>query len=440
MRDYFEQLATHVFAGLSGSEVALVSGSGETSDFVRLNRGLVRQSGSVKQAALSISLLCDGRDASGSTTISGDPDADTARLTKLTTDLRETLPHVPENPYQTYNDAVESTEHVAESRVPKTPDTLDQIRAAAGDHDLVGILANGVMWSGFANSLGQRNWKETWNYNFDWSLYHQADKAVKNGYSGFEWDEQAFADKMTLSKEQLRVMTRAPKSIRPGMYRAYLAPSALCEVISMMSWGGFSLRARRTRTTPLLHLIDGKDQFDASVHMDENIGEGIAPNFERHGFLSPDRIPLIRGGEAADSLVSPRSALEFDETTNGANGMEAPGSMDMAGGDIAKDSVLTTLGDGLYIGNLWYLNFSDRQACRTTGVTRFGTFWVEGGELVAPVSVMRFDESVYRALGDNLEGLTTEREFQIDPGTYGGRTYNSVRLPGAIIGDFSLTL
>ena len=117
-----------------------------------------------------------------------------------------------------------------------------------------------------------------------------------------------------------------------------------------------------------------------------------------------------------------------------------PVSIDLAAGSIPNHQALATLKDGLYIGNLWYLNFSDRQACRTTGVTRFGTFWVEGGELVAPVNVMRFDESMYRALGDNLEGLTSDREFIIDPGTYGGRTYTSARLPGALVGDFSLTL
>ena len=66
------------------------------------------------------------------------------------------------------------------------------------------------------------------------------------------------------------------------------------------------------------------------------------------------------------------------------------------------------LGTGLYIGNLWYLNFSDRAACRTTGMTRFGTFWVEGGEIVAPIDVLRFDDTAYHLLGDRLAGLTDQ--------------------------------
>jgi predicted Zn-dependent protease len=43
---------------------------------------------------------------------------------------------------------------------------------------------------------------------------------------------------------------------------------------------------------------------------------------------------------------------------------------------------LKTLGTGVYISDLHYLNYSDRQACRMTGMTRFACLWVEDGELV----------------------------------------------------------
>ena len=100
----------------------------------------------------------------------------------------------------------------------------------------------------------------------------------------------------------------------------------------------------------------------------------------------------------------------------------------------------TALGSGIYVGNLWYSNFSDRTACRTTGMTRFATFWVENGEIVAPLEVMRFDETLYRMLGANLVGLTRERETILDPGTYYERSTDSARLPGALIDDFTFTL
>jgi hypothetical protein len=52
---------------------------------------------------------------------------------------------------------------------------------------------------------------------------------------------------------------------------------------------------------------------------------------------------------------------------------------------------------------------------------------------------MRFDETIYRMLGENLIGLTTERETLLDPGTYHCRSTVSARLPGALVEDFTFT-
>ncbi len=94
----------------------------------------------------------------------------------------------------------------------------------------------------------------------------------------------------------------------------------------------------------------------------------------------------------------------------------------------------------LYISNLWYLNFSDRTACRLTGMTRFASFWVEGGRIVAPVDVMRFDDSVFRLLGQELVGLTSERELLVNSDSYHQRNANSMRLPGAVVREMAFTL
>jgi predicted Zn-dependent protease len=172
----------------------------------------------------------------------------------------------------------------------------------------------------------------------------------------------------------------------------------------------------------------------------ENTRDGVAPDFQGAGFIKPDQVTLIEAGAFRDCLVSPRSAKEYDVPTNGASGAEAPESVEMAAGDIARDDVLQQLETGVYINNLWYLNYSDRSACRMTGMTRFATFWVEGGIIQAPLSVMRFDESIYRMFGDHLLGLTAERDFILDAGTYHQRSTGSSRLPGALVEQFNFTL
>ena len=112
----------------------------------------------------------------------------------------------------------------------------------------------------------------------------------------------------------------------------------------------------------------------------------------------------------------------------------------MAPGTLPTDAALKELGTGVWIGNVWYLNYSDRSNCRTTGMTRFATFWVENGVIQAPLNVMRFDETLYRMLGENLVALTNECEWILDADTYGGRSTRSARVPGALIEDFTFTL
>ena len=65
---------------------------------------------------------------------------------------------------------------------------------------------------------------------------------------------------------------------------------------------------------------------------------------------------------------------------------------------------------------------------------------VENGEIKAPINVMRFDESLYDLLGDNLQHVTKEREFIFDPGTYGKRSNSSIELPGILVKSMCLTL
>jgi predicted Zn-dependent protease len=178
----------------------------------------------------------------------------------------------------------------------------------------------------------------------------------------------------------------------------------------------------------------------SSVSLRENSRDGIAPGFQADGFLKAPEVSLIGGGKHSSSLISPRSAREFGIDNNGANSSESPEALDMSAGTMQRDEILKTLDTGLLIGNLHYLNYSDRMACRMTGMTRFATFWVENGEIKAPLNVMRFDDSAYRLLGNNLLGLTAERDLIVDSGSYGERSTASARLPGALVKDFALTL
>lgn len=302
--------------------------------------------------------------------------------------------------------------------------------------DLVGIYAGGTIARAFANSLGQKNWHEIDSFNFDFSLHGEGDRAVKGGYAGFDWDKGTFEGRVSSAIEQFQLLGKTRKDIPIGEHRAYLAPRALSEVTGLLNWGAFSARSQKTRQSPLLRMQEGA-RLSPKVTLRENTAEGMAAGFQGDGFLKPERVVLIDRGALKDALVSPRSAKEYGLEPNGS---ETASSLDLAAGALAEKDVLAALDMGLYVSNLWYLNYSDRPAARITGMTRFATFWVEGGRISAPVGAMRFDDSLYGMLGENLQDLTQQREFLPDPSTYGERSTASERLPGILLKSLRFTL
>jgi len=438
MKEQFYGLATRLEKSLRAGETLLANFSAERSDFVRFNKALVRQAGSVEQRYVNLRLVRDGRQASASMALAGNSE-DVSLCTEALERLRDALGDLPKDPWLLVNEKPQSTNTERQGSVVPAQEVVEQTLRFAKGRDLVGFYAGGTIYRGFANSLGQRNWHEVDSFDFDWSLYRQGDQAVKTSYAGFGWNPAEFAAKMQHAAEQVELLGLPTRKIEPGEYRAYLAPRALVDVMGMLAWGGFSARARQTKQSPLLRMQEGRT-LAKQVTLSENTGEGVAPAFQAEGFIKPPLVPLISGGKLADALASPRSAKEYQLATNGAGGNESPESMDLASGGLAEADVLKALGTGLYISNLWYLNFSDRPAGRITGMTRFATFWVENGSIVAPVTPMRFDDSVYRILGESLVDFTRERELLPDTSTYMERQTGSARLPGALVSALRFTL
>ncbi|MDE2477084.1 MAG: TldE/PmbA family protein [Alphaproteobacteria bacterium] len=439
MRDHFLQLADFAATRTRSGEGFLLRYSGEQSRFVRFNRAAVRQSGTVEQHYLTIELFKGRQHLSQQLAITGLA-GDRQRLDGAISELRELLSFAPEDPHFLVSDAVCSTERNDVGRLLSDDAVIPVILDKAADSDFVGFYAAGPIHHGFANSFGQRNWHTVHTFSLDGCFYLQSDKAVKLSYGGREWDESVFAEKIAHAQTQLSFLERTPKTIAPGGYRAFLSTAATEELLGLLCWGGFGLAAHRTGATPLIRLARGEAALSPMVHLVEDTKAGLAPEFQDEGFVKPASVTLIENGQYKECLAAPRSAEEFHALQNGANADEAPAALEMAPGQLADQDILSALGTGLLIGNLWYLNYSDRNACRLTGMTRFATFWVENGAITAPVNVMRFDDSIYRMLGDNLIALTAARDWRLSTDTYEGRSTRAMHIPGALIDDFRLTL
>jgi len=439
VKNAFETLVAELNKALRTGEQFTLGYSAEQSQFVRFNHAKVRQAGEVSQASAQLRLIRDGRQAEQQVTLSGDAQLDSQRLNTALEQLRQTLPLLAVDPYLRLDESAWHSHSQQQQPLPELNEVLALLEHEAGDLDLVGIYAAGPICRGFASSFGAFGWHQANSFNVDWSLFHANGEAVKANYAGQAWRADDFTMRLRQAREQLGFLGRPAVTLKPGSYRAYLAPAAMDEIAGMLCWGGFSAQALATGNSALQRLYNGDARLSPLVSFSEQVSGSLSPAFSDEGSPRLD-VPLIRQGEALQRLVSARSAAEFGLLANGADSYESPCALSLAPGSLPSEQVLERLGTGLYISNLWYLNYSDLPAARMTGLTRFATFWVENGQIQGPVRTMRFDDSLYSLLGSQLEDLTREREMILSTSTYGQRSTGSSHLPGALVKGLTLTL
>ncbi|MDQ3775988.1 MAG: metallopeptidase TldD-related protein [Pseudomonadota bacterium] len=430
-RDKFDRLMDELERLCLPGEVFLAGFLGEDSDFVRLNHNRVRQAGHVVQRECRVSLIRGRCEAQGALSLGADRSSDAQRLGALIERLRTQLAVARDDPHFLYATEPHSTAEVRTLNLPDGRAAIETIMGMAEGLDLVGLFANGSFYRGFGNSLGQRNWYANGGFNVDISAHGDGARAVKCLYAGQSWDPAALGHRIAELRDRLAALTREGRPLTPGRYRVYLSPYALGEVLGLLGMSAFGMRSHKTLHTPLLKMIREGRRLHPDITVLEAHGEGYTPTFTSAGFIKPEQVVLIEAGGFRDCLADRRSAAEYGVTPNAE--FEGTRSLALAAGDVPEREMLARLDTGIYVDHLWYGNFSDWNDCRITATTRYASFWVEDGEITAPIPTMRLDESIYHLLGDGLMGLTRERESIVDPGTYEWRSLSSQRLPGALV-------
>lgn len=436
---YFSRAMELMFGALEKGENLNCSFEAEQTLFVRFNANKVRQNTSVKQLNLTFTFHRDGRSVERSKTVSGFLGSDQAGLLEILAECRQEAAALPVDSFQVEMKNNGESHQVFTGRLPSIGELVESVAKVAEGSDLAGLYCGGTVISANRNSLGQNHWFANETFFFDYSLYDGA-RAAKGGLAGSDWKDSDWESNFERTKSQLVLLGKPLQTIKPGKYRTYLAPKAVAELLETISWGGLSGGALKQGRSPFKKFAEGEASLAPAITLRENFGLGFAPRFNSLGEVAPESLDIISGGKLKQMLISSKSAKEFGLTANGAGESEVPRSLDLQPGALAEKDALKSLGTGLYLSNLHYLNWSDPVSARITGMTRYACFWVENGAIIGPIKDMRFDESVYEALGSKLEALTKETEISPATSTYGARTVGGSRTPGALISEFSFTL
>jgi len=437
---WFVDLKGALFAKAKPKELIACSLEADLCDFARVSQSKLVQGSRVEHLSFGLSTGFGARRIGSSLTLPTDLRRATTMVLAELDSLRGWLDSVPEDPF--YVDFSEPSESIEQSKVMPVPVELffEDFRAVSSDLDVVGLYASGPMYSGWATSRGHLHWMATHRYFFDFSVYAQGDKAVKDFVSGPAWSRADYANRIDRSRPSLELLSRPAISIPKGGVRALLSAEAVSDLLALSSWGGYSARSHLTGESPFESLRKGGKRLSEKVNIFDDLGRFGSPRVQDQGYLRPSHFALIEQGRWVNWYCSPRTGKEYGLDHNLATSAESPSGLVMDAGSMPASQALLQLDTGLYVSNVWYLNYSDRQHATVTGMTRFASMWVEGGRLVGPIEPVRFNDSLLDIFGDKLVDLGDQQEVFESTSTYGHRPRGGVACPSLLAKDLQIVL
>jgi predicted Zn-dependent protease len=194
-----------------------------------------------------------------------------------------------------------------------------------------------------------------------------------------------------------------PGEIEPGDYEVVLTPECVATILVFLTYDSFNGKSYLEGES-CVRLGDA--QFDASIDIwdDATDPRAIGIAYDSEG-TPKSRLDLVRAGVSAGVAHDRRTARKADTASTGhaIPGGEAwgafPQNVFMAGGTATTDELLAGVKRGLLVSELNYCRVLDPKTMVLTGLTRNGTFLVENGKVVKPVTNLRFTQSFLDALG-----------------------------------------
>lgn len=424
---------------LKEGESLALSLSAEDSLFVRMTQAKVRQSSEVQQGFVELNFFKNNRNLKIMVPFTFQPENDLQVCQEALHRCRQEAAHLPEDKFlqlpcdhgQFYQDTSKKIDGYS-----LVNHCLNRVQGS----DFVGILSTGDAIRANLNSSGLNQWFKTSTFSLDFSFYANNRQAVKGVYGGQLWDNEEFEALMVKKLHQLDQLDKPLMSLEKKKHRTYFSPSAVATLMESLSWGLASREAYQRGQCAFKKLVDGKQNLSSMFSLQENFTGGQIPPFNEMGEIGPEVLSVVEQGRFKNLLCSSRSAKEYGVASNFASMREVLRAPEILPGHLPRAKEMEILGTGIYVSDLHYLNWSDIQQGSITGMTRFGCFWVENGQIVAPVRDLRFDESLYHFWGTGLEGFTDKAEIHPKTGTYFERDLGSIKAPGMLVNDFTFVL
>jgi predicted Zn-dependent protease len=220
-----------------------------------------------------------------------------------------------------------------------------------------------------------------------------------------------------------------PASVEPGDWPVVLEEYAVVDILSILGYIGFgalSVQEERSFAEPGKRI--GSDLV--TIVDDGHEPRTLPMAFDYEG-VAKQRVPLVERGICREVVYDAQTAARAGRESTG-HGLPAPNpygpfplNMAMEPGDASREELIGGLDRGLLVTRFHYTNPVHPKLAIVTGMTRDGTFLIEGGRIVGPVRNLRFTQSYLDALAATS---AVGRERRTHRGDFGGVIVPAVRI------------
>ncbi len=311
---------------------------------------------------------------------------------------------------QTYSSVHRFFEETAKLTPRARAETIRAVIRRAEKDKLTGagIFSSGISAGGIFNSRGLSAYHQETVSEFSVTMMDQSSSgwAKQTSPQCVELGPEVLADRAA----RKALESREPREIAPGKYTVILEPSAVLDLLGflVLDFGGLAVEEKRSCFTGRV----GQKLFGENINVQDDVYHPLQSGSPFDGEGVPrQRVVLVEEGVVKNLVYARRTARKMGTKPTG-HGFplpnevgDAPMNLVFEGDKSSLEEMIRSTEQGLLVTRLWYIREVDPYQKILTGMTRDGTFWIEGGEVRHGVKNLRFNQSILEMLS-HVEMMT----------------------------------
>ena len=315
----------------------------------------------------------------------------------------------------------------------------EAVRAITEPARRAGLISTGYLEaqagsSAVANSKGLFAWSRSTASAFTTTV--RTPDGTGSGWAGASDNDFRRVDPKLLADRAIEKARRSmnPVAIEPGRYTVILEPTAVANLVGLMTR---SLNARSAdEGRSFFSRAGGGNKIGEKV-VDERVtlvSDPLDPRVPADTF-GGDGLPNDKVTWIEDGVVRNLAYDRFWARKTGKAPVSAGGTLSMQGGTSTMDEMIASTERGILVTRFWYIRGVDPRTILFTGLTRDGTFLVENGKVTRPVKNLRYNESPIFMLNNLMMMGRPERVSASESGGPG----QAIIVPPLKVRDFNFT-